>query len=465
MMMKRNKITLKLLLMISFIGFSIIMISINLITTNIMLKNEFLYYIDKKQEDEVKKIIDDIKKEYQIDNEISYELINKFNEYARNGFIIDITFKDKVIYDGFIRNESQISNIRKDSNQEESKTLKYYDNIYAKYQNKIEFNNKSFDVFIYMYRPLYINSQGFEHLDSLNNIFIYVGAIALSIALVLGYILTNILSAPLKKLINKFYLMKQGEYENEIEISSTVFEYQEIERSFNDLNNSLNKQKMIRKNLSSDISHELRTPLTAIILTLENIEEDIWTFNKDVSKSLLSQTKKMQTLIDDIHKLEEVQANVYHLNIEKIIIRNIIDNTIILFKPMIDKKNLIINVNIKQEIIYGDLNRIKQVVMNLISNAIKYNKQDGFIDINVYLDGDSNIISIKDSGVGIRKEIQNRIFERFYRDNQHEDIKGTGIGLTVVNDIIKAHNGEVLVFGEEGKGCEIVVVLKNDIRS
>lgn len=463
--MKRNKITLKLLLMISFIGFSIIMISINLITTNIMLKNEFLYYIDKKQEDEVKKIIDDIKKEYQIDNEISYELVNKFNEYARNGFIIDITFKDKVIYDGFIRNESQISNIRKDSIQEESKTLKYYDNIYAKYQNKIEFNNKSFDVFIYMYRPLYINSQGFEHLDSLNNIFIYVGAIALSIALVLGYILTNILSAPLKKLINKFYLMKQGEYENEIEISSTVFEYQEIERSFNDLNNSLNKQKMIRKNLSSDISHELRTPLTAIILTLENIEEDIWTFNKDVSKSLLSQTKKMQTLIDDIHKLEEVQANVYHLNIEKIIIRNIIDNTIILFKPMIDKKNLIININIKQEIIYGDLNRIKQVVMNLISNAIKYNKQDGFIDINVYLDGDSNIISIKDSGVGIRKEIQNRIFERFYRDNQHVDIKGTGIGLTVVNDIIKAHNGEVLVFSEEDKGCEIVVVLKNDIRS
>lgn len=465
--MNKNKITLRFLLLISFIGFSFLMISITIVTTNVMLKNEFLHYIDKTQEHETVKIISVLKQEYNLEESLNNKLIDTLEESARNGYIINISNKDKIIYDGFVNNSKQIQRLREEHQQQEIDALNYYDDLYAIDENKIKINNDEYDITIFLYRPAFINTQGFEHLASLDSIFLYVSIISIVVSLILGYILTNMLALPLKKIVNKFNLMEQGDYENEASITSSIYEYQEIEKSFNNLNSSLNKQREIRKNLSSDISHELRTPLTAIALTLENLEEDVWSFNKDVQNSLLDETNKMQSLIDDIHKLEEVQSNVYNLKIEEIEIKQLIDNIIVLFKPLIEEKNIKVIKNIEQETIYADLNRINQVLVNVISNAIKYNKNDGEIIISVTSEDDSNIISIKDNGIGIRKDLQSKIFDRFYRVNDInvKSQKGSGVGLTVVEDIVKAHNGEVLVFSNKDQGCEIVIVLRSNISS
>lgn len=461
--MNKNRVTLKTLFLVSLISFSILIITIVAITTNVLLKNEFLHYIDVSQEDKVLELKDTLTESLNASNGISKELLVILEQEVMNGFVVQITHKHSMLYDGFMVNSQLIADLSKVYALEEQKTLTHFDSIYAIYQSEIVLNDKNIDVLVYTYRPLFIKNQGFEHLSSLNTVFIYVGLIAIFFAVILGFFLSKILVSPLEKLIVKLNLMEYGKYEAIKESATSIFEYQQIEASFNKLNDSLQMQKTLRKNLSSDLSHELRTPLTAIILTLQNIEEGIWQFDKDTQTSLLAETEKMQILINDIHKLEQVQSQMYVLNIEKVDIVPIIQNILLLYKTVIVDKRIIIHMDFKEKCILADTHRFSQVIMNVVSNSLKYTHDRSEIFIRSYADNDSTIVSIKDTGIGMDKGVQSKVFNRFYRSKDVNVVsqKGSGIGLTVVANIMEAHGGEVLVFSELGSGTEIVLIFKN----
>lgn len=113
-------------------------------------------------------------------------------------------------------------------------------------------------------------------------------------------------------------------------------------------------------------------------------------------------------------------------------------------------------------IIFGDKNKLKQVFINLISNAVKFNKKNGYIDVAISKSNSKIIINVKDNGIGIKKEDLPFIFERLYRgDKSRHEIEGHGIGLTVVKNILLLHSASIEVKSEIGEGSEFIIKLKN----
>ena len=447
--------------MFVFILFSVIIIGTVTFTTNVVLKNEFISYVDKLHIEDMKDIIKNTEL-FLNDTEDMETFMVYTDDLVKQGFILKIE-GGGISFDGFSKNGEQIASLRGQYSQHEEQVLQYFDSLYSTYEVTVTQNEEDRRVIIYNYRPLFINEAGFQHLNSLNESFLFIGGITFSFAIFLSIILSKFFIKPLNSLILKLKSIEQGNYAEEIRVSSRIIEYQELVEAFNHLNKSLKKQKEVRKNFSIDLSHEIRTPLTSIGLTLENINHGIWNYDTTTSNSLIEEVHRIQLLIDDIHQLEQVESQMYDLELGEVNIVDVFEQTLHVFMGEIREKNLRVDTQYSAEWIFADKKRISQVIINLISNAIKYSKENGEIIIRVENLSGEDIISIKDTGIGIKKEEQDKIFKRYYRSGAPQNInkQGLGIGLSIVKKIIDAHNGEIMLFSDVERGTEVIITLKN----
>lgn len=453
--MKNKSISLKTMLLFVLIAFSLIIISTISFTTNVILKNEFIDYIDKSHEIQIEEILETISK-----NSEDSEFLKEYNSnLVQQGFIIELYRNDNLVYDGFETNSIEIKNLSVEYKEQEELTYKYFDSQYVVFEEKTAINNIDYSIYIYNYRPMYISDMGFKHLESLNTTIIAVSLVILGLAIILAIILANLITKPVDRLMYDLKNTNTIQTKTKFKINSRVKEFIQLQSEINNLNTSLFQQRKFRKNVSADISHELRTPLTAMLLTLENVEEGIWEMDSKIVSSLLEEVKHVQTLVDDIHKIDQIKVNMYKLDIQEINIKEIIDSKINVFSALIESKNLTVNTKYEKNIIKADKKRMEQVIINLLSNAIKYTNLDGKINIKVSGDNNSTVISIKDNGIGICKENQEKVFTRFYRTNTSNE-EGNGVGLSIVKEIVEAHDGEILLFSELGFGTEIILILK-----
>ncbi|MGL5042993.1 MAG: sensor histidine kinase [Culicoidibacterales bacterium] len=458
--MRTNKISLQWLLMFVFILFSVIIIGTVTFTTNVVLKREFITYVDKLHVEDLSAIAEQAEK-YLNGAESKADFVVYTDLLVKQGFILKIA-EDGLIFDGFSENAEALSRLKAQYNLKEEQVLRYFDSLYSTYEVTVTQKGETKSVVIYNYRPFFINEDGFRHLNSLNESFLFIGGITFSFAIFLSIILSKSFIKPLNALILKLKAIEQGKHAEEIRVNSRIIEYQELVAAFNHLNNSLKKQKEIRKNLSIDLSHEIRTPLTSIGLTLENINYGIWNYDTKTSKSLIEEVERIQLLIEDIHQLEQVESQVYDLVLERINIVAIFEQTLAVFRGEIQEKQLRITKKYSTEWLFADKKRIAQVIINIISNAIKYSQQNGEIIIEVKTANGEDVISIKDTGIGISKGEQSKIFDRYYRSSSSKKIntQGLGVGLSIVKKIIDAHDGEIMLFSDRDKGTEIIITLK-----
>lgn len=225
-----------------------------------------------------------------------------------------------------------------------------------------------------------------------------------------------------------------------------------------------------RDSLLATASHELRTPLTAVMNYLEFIQVLIRMgkintdeFNQHIARSL-ENVKRLQGLVNDILDQAQIQAGVLNLKNDIFDLRLLIDKTYQLLEILLKEKNLsyelIIAPNVPMEI-RGDANRLNQVLVNLIGNAIKFTNQGG-IKINVSMPMRAKLsIQVEDSGLGIPPEQLPDIFEAFRRgsDYVHRERQGAGLGLSIAKEIITRMGGEISVSSELGQGSIFTVLL------
>jgi len=221
--------------------------------------------------------------------------------------------------------------------------------------------------------------------------------------------------------------------------------------------------KQAKKDFVSNVSHELKTPiavLKGVIETLDSEEKD------SEKKRFISMASKrinqMDTLINDlliIARLESQEDKVVKTNINlKRFINQVYEDLAHLTK----EKNIKFNNNIDENFqIYGDEQKLSILFKNLIENAIKYNKENGTVEIKSYEEEKFSVVEVKDTGIGIPKESLPLIFERFYRvdKSRSRSVGGTGLGLSIVKHIAEAHKGKVSVSSELGKGSSFKVYL------
>ncbi|MBO5246123.1 MAG: PAS domain S-box protein [Eubacterium sp.] len=217
-----------------------------------------------------------------------------------------------------------------------------------------------------------------------------------------------------------------------------------------------------RQEFTANVSHELKTPIQSIVGSAELIEnglvktEDLPRFVGHIRK----EATRLVTLIEDIIRLSQMDENKV-MPEEDISIRSIAEEVKDSLTDMAEKKHVTLQVSGHEGCLHGVNRMVYEIVYNLCDNAIKYNKDGGYVRINITDSADDVCIQIEDNGIGIAPEYQEKIFERFFRvDKSHSKLSGgTGLGLSIVKHAVKHHNGRIEVDSKLGEGTCIRVYL------
>ena len=227
--------------------------------------------------------------------------------------------------------------------------------------------------------------------------------------------------------------------------------------------NRIQKAFEAEKRLISDASHELKTPVSVIkthcdvILQKERTKEELL----ETLKTIKTVSENMGKLIKDLLSLARLDAGILSpANFKNISLNECIQQAIQLTAPLAEKKQVSIKTSLVDDInIIGDKDRITEAFLNIIENAVNYNKDNGVVEITTSANNNNVNISIKDTGIGIKGDDLERIFERFYRADASRSTEGTGLGLSIAKAIIEAHAGEIKAEGEFGKGSCFIITL------
>lgn len=224
----------------------------------------------------------------------------------------------------------------------------------------------------------------------------------------------------------------------------------------------IKKLENIRSQFVANVSHELKTPLTSIKGFAETLKEvDDNTTKEKFLDIINDEAERLTRLINDILILSSIE-NAEEIILEPVNLNREINNVYNLMKNIADKKNIKINIVGEEiECIYSDKDRIKQMMINLIDNAIKYSEPNTSIIISKSEKNNNIILSVKDEGVGISREHLDRLFERFYRVDKARSRNqgGTGLGLAIVKHIVIGFNGTIDVESELGKGSKFTIII------
>ncbi|MDD5686478.1 MAG: HAMP domain-containing sensor histidine kinase [Elusimicrobia bacterium] len=236
----------------------------------------------------------------------------------------------------------------------------------------------------------------------------------------------------------------------------------EIESKLEESNKNLIELDKRKSEFVSMVSHELKTPLTNIIgfaqtmLSLKsNVDEQ-----RQYLEIINLEGKRLATLVDEFLDISKIEVGNFKLQISRVNIPNLVKEAINITNV---PEGIQIELNFFADfpMIYGDDNKIKQVIINILANAIRYTPKGGNISIRGESENDSVIVSIQDTGPGIKKEELEKVFEKFYRSDDEVSKKstGSGLGLAIVKSIVEAHKGKIWAESEEGKGSKFVFIL------
>jgi len=213
--------------------------------------------------------------------------------------------------------------------------------------------------------------------------------------------------------------------------------------------------------MTEDVTHELRTPLTTLQSHIEAMIDGVLEANPEHLMSIHEEIIRLGYIVKDLEHLSRYDSKSSDLKLEKINLSHCITKIINIYEAQFRKKQVSLIFNKKDIFLNVDKDKMSQVFINLLSNALKYTPTSGEVVINMKTTLNKVIIEIKDNGVGIDKEDMPFIFERFYRadKSRNRQTGGSGIGLAIVKSIIMAHEGKVYAQSEVGKGTNLIIEL------
>ena len=227
---------------------------------------------------------------------------------------------------------------------------------------------------------------------------------------------------------------------------------------------NIRRLEKIRQDFIANISHELRTPIAsckAIVETLQNGAINDKNIAEDFLQRMHVETDKLAQMVNELGELSRIESGELILKLEPMNIGEVAASVTDRLKAQADRAQLSINLDIPTNLphVMGDRNRIEQVLVNLIHNAIKFTPQSGRITISARVHDGSVLTSISDTGIGIPEDDLPHIFERFYKVDKARSGGGTGLGLAIAKHIVQAHGGDIRAESEEGKGSTFIFSL------
>lgn len=290
--------------------------------------------------------------------------------------------------------------------------------------------------------------------------FLIISITVLIFSILVSTILAKNIVVPIKKLTIVAEEMAGGDLGVRSDTNSRD-EIGKLAKTLDYMAEEIQKREQLKNEFISSISHELRTPLTAIkgwVITLDDSQTD-----KDTLKMGLNiiekETDRLVNMVEELLDFSRLSSGKMTLNKKEVSIKAISDYIDVYMSARARRENKRLNINLDSENkkIYVDIDRIKQVLINLLDNAFKFTEAEGTISISFTAVEGSLKIVVQDDGSGITKEDLPRVKEKFYKGKNAKS--KNGIGLSICDEIVKLHNGEIFIESEEGKGTSVTVIL------
>jgi signal transduction histidine kinase len=302
---------------------------------------------------------------------------------------------------------------------------------------------------------------------------VLLGAIvAIIIALTVAYFISKSITSPIGRMQDVAQRIAKGDFSRKVKIKSKD-ELGELAKSLNLMSDELQQQienlkrmDKIRTDFVANVSHELKTPLTLIKGYTETLEDKAIDDKEKAGKfiSIIKEhANRLENIINDLLSLSELELSKNPIEKTELDIKQLIDEVAMGFGHALDGKQQQLDINSEGDNfrISADKDKIEQVFVNLIDNAIKYTKDTGRIKISINEQPDTINITVEDNGIGIAKEHLERVFERFYRVDKarSRELGGTGLGLGIAKHIVLAHGGEIHLESQINMGTKVFVTL------
>lgn len=453
----RKKLTFSYILLITI---CVVVISF---LTNLILEMQFKNYISKEHQQKSKIIVESLKSQYIGDKEWNKEEIEKTGiDAIENDLFISVKdLSGNIIWDAFAYNNIKCEQVKGHIKSLMESNFPKWNGIYIKDEYPIVSNGiKVGTAEIGYYGPFFYNDNDIVYIKTLNQVLIGVGIISLMVALIFGIIMARGISNPILKVIEIAKLISKGNYTEKIEKTSDIEEINDLIVSINQLGTSLNKQEELRKRLTRDISHELRTPLSTLQSHMEAIIDGIWEPTTERIISCHEEILRLKRLVGDLEKLTKYESENLVLDKSEFNLGEVISNIVLNFEKEFLNKGVSITFHHKDISIMADKDKISQVIVNLVSNALKYT-EIGRVEISIEAEKEFIKIFVKDTGIGISEKDLPCIFERFYRadESRNRFTGGAGIGLAITKAIVEAHGGNIEAVSKLNEGSEFIIKL------
>lgn len=305
-----------------------------------------------------------------------------------------------------------------------------------------------------------------KEVDSILSIFLgalpmilLICAVLFAVCMLLAHYLTKRLIAPIEQMAE------------ELDSSKTVDTYKELQpfvQTIRKQHEDILRNAQIRQDFTANVSHELKTPLTSISGYAELIESGM-AEEKDVERfahEIHRNSKRLLTLINDIIRLSELDVIGDETIYERLNLSEIAITCVEMLQVNAESHSVLLQfLGREQQYITANKEMMEELLYNLLDNAIRYNNKNGEVFVSIYEENGQAVLSVRDTGIGISREHQERIFERFYRvdKSRSKSTGGTGLGLAIVKHILAKHNARMKLNSEPGKGTEIRVYFTKNL--
>lgn len=282
------------------------------------------------------------------------------------------------------------------------------------------------------------------------------------LAIILGWFVAKNLTKPLEKLTRSVRRIGQGST-NEKVIIDNDDEIGELALAFNQMSSELSRANDARVQMFADISHELRTPITAIAGTLENKLVKNESCTPEEISALYDEMLRLGGMVTELQNISRLDAG--HMPINKTLIdfQSFFQDFLVIVDADAESRNIVVKVEFAEQLpyCYADPERLKQIVLNLVSNALRYTTDGGTVIFKAWADKENFIFSVSDTGIGMSEEDCAHVFDRFYRSDRSRarETGGTGLGMAITEGLVLAHGGRIEVKSKKDIGTTFTVYL------
>lgn len=287
-------------------------------------------------------------------------------------------------------------------------------------------------------------------------------ALSATIGLVSGILIARVVSAPVSAMARAAREIGKGDLTITVPVRGSQ-ELRELAQTFNTMAADLHHATQARRNLMSDIAHELRTPLTVLEGNLRAALDEVSTLDAAGVAHLYSQTRYLTRLVNDLRELALAESHALPLHRQPTDLAELITESVQALTPLADETAVQLTSHTDAlPVIWADPIRLRQILFNLLTNALRHTPTGGCVRINATSAGTVVRLEVRDTGEGLDPDQLEVVFERFYRadSSRSRETGGSGLGLAIVKALCEAHGGQIQASSAgKGQGCTFTVTL------